>query len=84
MRGIDGRFNAASLCLLLAAILVVTFFYLRLAIRLRLAHPDHLQLQEAHSGLKMALILSVGWIGIILLSALSGSQPHAFTCQVQF
>lgn len=35
---------------------------------------------QARAALKLPLVLSVGYISIVLVSALSGLQPHAYTC----
>ena len=73
--------NVTCLSLLLMAFLVVTFFFLRLAIRLRIPNPDQVLLQEAQRALKLALQLSVSSMAIVSLVALSGLQPHAYTCE---
>ena len=78
---VDASMNMTCLSLLLVAFLVITFFFLRMAIRFRIANPDQVQLQEAQAALKFPLIISVSWTGIMWLSALSGLQPDAFTCE---
>ena len=71
---VDASMNVACLSLLLVAFIVVTFFFLRMAIRLRISNPDPVLLQEAQSALKLPLVVSVAWVFIVLLSALSGLQ----------
>jgi hypothetical protein len=77
---VDASMNVACLSLLLVAFIVVTFFFLRMAIRLRISNPDPVLLQEAQSALKLPLVVSVAWILIVFLSALSGLQVRSNCC----
>ena len=81
VRRVDASMNITCLSLVLVAFLVITFFFLRMAIRFRISNPDQMLLQEAQQALKAPLVVSVGWVCIVWLSALSGLQPHAFTCK---
>mmetsp|Transcript_29703 Transcript_29703/g.67189 ORF Transcript_29703/g.67189 Transcript_29703/m.67189 type:complete len:339 (-) Transcript_29703:63-1079(-) len=81
MQRVDASLGYLSLGLLLIAFVVVTFFFLRLVLRLRLQSQGSVQLQEAQKVLKLPLWVSLGWLCLVVFFACIGSFPRAFTCQ---
>eukprot|EP00960_Hanusia_phi_P041458 754994-Hanusia_phi.AAC.15 len=78
---LDASLNFTSLSLSLLSFIIVTFFFLRLVLRLRLQSPDQFQIQEAQQSLRLPLLISCGWVAVLFAASISGGLPRAFTCQ---
>uniref|UniRef100_A0A7S4KZ50 Uncharacterized protein n=1 Tax=Guillardia theta TaxID=55529 RepID=A0A7S4KZ50_GUITH len=78
---VDASLNYTSLSLSLLSFVIVTFFFLRLVLRLRLQSPDQAQIEEVQQCLRVPLLISCTWVAILFGASISGDLPHAFSCQ---